>query len=75
MLAYISWNVNPDIFSLGPLTIRWYGLLFATGFYLSYLLIKKFYIKDDVHLDWLEKLTVYMFIGVVVGARLGHCFF
>ena len=75
MLNYIVWDVNPDIFHIGSLTIRWYGLLFALGFYLGYLILKKIYIKEDIHLDWLEKLTVYMFVGVVVGARLGHCFF
>ncbi len=75
MIAYITWNINPDIFHIGPLTIRWYGLLFALAFYLGYLIFKRIYKRENIHLDWLEKITVYMFIGVVVGARLGHCFF
>ncbi|NOZ46588.1 MAG: prolipoprotein diacylglyceryl transferase [Chlorobi bacterium] len=75
MLAFINWNVNPDIFHLGPLTIRWYGLLFALSFYLGYIIFKKIYNLENIHLDWLEKLTVYMFLGTVIGARLGHVFF
>lgn len=75
MLAYITWNVNPDLVNIGPLTIRWYGVLFALGFYLGYLIFKRIYTRENIHLDWLEKLTVYMFVGTVVGARLGHCLF
>ena len=40
LLAYITWNASPEIVSIGPLTLRWYGLLFAAGFLaLSILLI------------------------------------
>ena len=35
MLDFIVWNANPDIIS-GPLTVRWYGLMFAVGFLLGY---------------------------------------
>jgi prolipoprotein diacylglyceryltransferase len=39
ILESIIWDVNPDIFSLGPLTVRWYGLLFASGFVFGYIIL------------------------------------
>jgi prolipoprotein diacylglyceryl transferase len=75
LLAYINWNVSPDIFSLGPFTIRWYGLLFALGFVVGYQILFWMFREEGKNLKDLEKLTIYMIIGVVVGARLGHCLF
>lgn len=75
MLAYITWNVDPELINIGPLTIRWYGLLFATGFILGYEVAKKMFRKEGIPLEWLDKAMVYVFIGTLVGARLGHVFF
>jgi prolipoprotein diacylglyceryl transferase len=71
----IHWNVSPDIFSIGPVTIRWYGLLFALSFIVGYQLMLVIFKKEHKTEDELNDLVWYMILGVVIGARLGHCFF
>ena len=74
-LLSIDWNVDPEIFHIGSRGIRWYGLLFATGFLLAYELSKKMFKKEGLPLEWLDKAFLYIFIATLVGARLGHVFF
>ncbi len=74
-LSYIHWNVNPEIFSLGPLSIRWYGLLFATGFLIGYYIVERMFKYENENLKWLDSLFVYLIVATVIGARLGHVFF
>lgn len=75
MLAYITWTVDPDLFSIGPLTVRWYGLMWALGFLLGYWIESKIYLREKMTQDQMDKLFIYMLVGTVIGARLGHCFF
>ena len=75
ILNIINWNVDPEIFSLGPLSIRYYGLFFALGFYFGYMLLEKMYKSENLPLEWAEKVFVYIVIATVVGARLGHVIF
>ena len=77
ILTAINWNVSPEIFRIPflNLEIRWYGLLFATGFFLCYYFISKMFNKENIPIDVLDKLTVYGFLGTLIGARLGHCLF
>lgn len=75
ILNYVTWNVNPEIFPLGPLSIRWYGLLFASAFFFGYLIMQKIFKKEGLTIELLDNLTVYMAIGTILGARLGHCLF
>lgn len=75
MLNYITWNVDPELFSIGPLTVRWYGLLWAVGIWLALLIVQKIF-KKEKHPDaWVDKLFIYTVLGTILGARLGHCFF
>ncbi len=71
----VHWNVNPDIVKLGPITIRWYGLLFATSFIVGYEIMVKIFRKEKKNEDDLNDLIWYMILGTVIGARLGHVFF
>jgi phosphatidylglycerol:prolipoprotein diacylglycerol transferase len=71
----VHWNASPEIFSLGPLTLRWYGLLFATGFALGYQVVKQFFKNEKVPLELLDPLVFYLMVGTIIGARLGHCLF
>jgi prolipoprotein diacylglyceryl transferase len=75
ILTQIVWNVNPEIFSLGPLSIRYYGILWALSFLLGYLIFERFVKKEGLPEGYLDSLTMYMVIGTIVGARLGHCLF
>lgn len=71
----VVWNVDPVIFELGPLSVRYYGLLFIAGFPLGYWLFTKFYKREGVDVKLLEPLLYALLIGTIVGARLGHCLF
>jgi len=75
MLAYINWNVSPVIVDLGPISLRWYGLLFAAGFLVGLFIVRRMFLEERKPEDWLDKAFIYMVIGAVVGARLGHVFF
>ncbi|MFC2151432.1 prolipoprotein diacylglyceryl transferase [Bacteroidota bacterium] len=75
ILSSINWNVDPDIVSFWGLTIRYYGVLFASSFFFGYLIMQKIFKKEGLTVELLDKLTVYMAVGTVLGARLGHCLF
>ena len=75
MLNYIAWNVDPVAFSLGALEVRWYGICWAVGLYLAYLIQVWLYRHDKAPADWPDKIFIYMSLGVIIGARLGHCWF
>lgn len=74
-LSYITWNPDPEIFRIGSIAIRWYGVLFASGFVTGYFLMQHFFKKEGIPLKLLDQLTTTMVIATVVGARLGHCLF
>ena len=74
-LNYITWNVDPVLFHLGSLQVRWYGLLWALGFLIGYFIMKRIYQREKMAEDALDKLLIYMLVSTVVGARLGHCLF
>ncbi len=75
ILAFIHWNVSPEIFSLGPLHVRWYGLLFAIGFLFGYNHGEKMFKHENIDLKWLESLFIYLIVATILGARLGHVLF
>jgi len=75
LLNYITWDVNPVAISLGPLHIYWYGLLWVLGIYLCYLVQIKLYKNELAPKDWPDKIFYYMTLGVIIGARIGHCWF
>jgi len=74
-LNFIHWNVKPEIFSLGSLSVRWYGLLFASGFLIGYYIVEKMFKWENEDPKWLDSLFFYLIIATVVGSRLGHVFF
>ena len=75
LLAYLVWNPDPIIVHVGPLLLRWYGVLFALGFVVSTPVFNHIFRSEHVSPRWVEVLTLYMVVGTVVGARLGHVFF
>ncbi len=75
ILSAIQWDVSPDIVSLGPLTLRWYGLLFASGFIFGQSVMSRIYRWENKPAEDLDKLMLYMVVSTILGARLGHCFF
>ncbi|RPH29416.1 MAG: prolipoprotein diacylglyceryl transferase [Bacteroidales bacterium] len=75
ILASINWNVNPEIFRIGGLAIRYYGVLWALSFYLGYLIFDRFVKREGLPEGFLDSLTIYTAVGTIAGARLGHCLF
>lgn len=75
MFGYIIWDVNPEIFSIGTFSIRWYGLLFASGFLVGQRIMAHIFRKEGLKETLLDSLLLTMVITTVVGARLGHFLF
>ncbi len=75
IISSIFWNVSPEIIKLGPISLRWYGLLFALGFVFGYMILTKIYKLEKKPQADLEQLSIYVILGTVIGARLGHCLF
>jgi len=75
LLAFIEWSISPEIFHLGPVSVRWYGFLFAMAFVAGYFIMTWVFKKESRPQPDLEQLSVYMIFGTVIGARLGHCLF
>jgi len=74
-LTSITWSAQPEIFQIGSFAIRWYGVLFALGFAISYFILVNFFKKEKIPVKLLDELTTYMVVATVIGARLGHCLF
>ncbi len=74
-LLFINWNVNPEIFSLGPISVRWYGLMFAVGFLVGHNIVEKMLKLEGENVKWLDSLFMYILVATILGARLGHVFF
>lgn len=75
MISFITWTADPAIFSLGSREIRWYGLAFAIGFLIGYKIVELMWKREQLPMDWLDKLFLYTMGGTIIGARLGHCLF
>jgi phosphatidylglycerol:prolipoprotein diacylglycerol transferase len=75
VLNFIHWNADPEIFRIGHFAVRWYGLLFASGFLLGYYIGEKMLKSENVPSKWIDSLFFYIIIATVVGARLGHVIF
>ena len=71
----VTWNVDPEIFSIGPVHIRYYSILFISGFIIGYQIFKYFFKRERIPLTLLDPLLYTLLICTVVGARLGHCLF
>ena len=71
----IDWAPNEIFFSLGPIEIHWYSIMFIIAFSLGYYIISKIYINDKKPVELVEPLFIYVVLGTLIGARLGEVFF
>lgn len=72
----INWNLDPTIYWITEtFPLKYYGLFFATGILLAHYVAKRIYAKENIPIENLEKLFIYVVVGIVLGARLGHCLF
>ena len=75
LLSYINWNPSEVMGHIGPVALRWYGMCWLVGLVGSYLMVKWLYKDQKIKDELFDPLFIYCFIGILVGARLGHCLF
>lgn len=70
-------NINPVAFQIGPISARWYGIMYVIGFAASYILVKKQLQKrqKDFGTIDIDNLYIFLILGLIVGARLGYAIF
>jgi prolipoprotein diacylglyceryl transferase len=74
-VAFIYWDVRPEVFQVGAFAVRWYGMFFALLFAIGYFIGRWQLRSEGKSLESLDSLLVYLVAGTIIGARLGHCFF
>ena len=74
-LSVIHWHVDPAILHIGNFELRWYSLLFVSGFILGWFIFKWFFQREKIDTKLLDPLLYTLLICTIVGARLGHCLF
>ena len=74
-LLYITWNPDETAFSIGGFSFRWYSLCWLMGLILAYFIVRKLYKEAKIKDELFDPLFIYCFLGILVGARLGHCLF
>ena len=75
MLDFITWTASPEIFSVGPITLRWYGMMFAIGFLLGFMMVRRMFLREGAPEEWLDYCFYFLIGGTILGARLGHILF
>lgn len=74
-LLAVNWDINPELISIGPVHVRYYGILFISGFILGYRMFIWFFRREHLPIKLLDTL-LYLLLGcTLVGARLGHVLF
>jgi prolipoprotein diacylglyceryl transferase len=75
IFGVITWDFNPEIFSIGNHGVRWYGLMIALALFAGYWIFRRYLRGDKLTSEMVDSLLVYIAIAGIVGARLGHCLF
>lgn len=75
IFSAIHWNIDPEIFNIGSFGVRYYTLCFLMAFVSSYVLMLRIFKRENKPQELLDQLSIYIFIGTLLGARLGHCLF
>ncbi|WP_268229979.1 prolipoprotein diacylglyceryl transferase [Sphingobacterium sp. UT-1RO-CII-1] len=71
----IHWNIDPILFEIGSFGLRYYALCFLAAFAVSYAIMLKIFKQEGKSQELLDQLSIYIFLGTLIGARLGHCLF
>lgn len=74
-LLFVYWAPNEVLFHIGSFGVRWYGLCWLIGIALAFFIVKKLYKEQKIKDELFDPLFLYCFVGILVGARLGHCLF
>ena len=74
-MLFIHWNPDVVAIDLGFLSLRWYSLCWCLGLFAVYKLMHTLYRQQRISEEQFEPMFMYCFIGILAGARLGHCLF
>ena len=74
-LLAVHWNIDPVILHIGGFELRYYSLLFVSGFILGWYIMKSFFVREKISTDLLDPMLYMLLICTIVGARLGHVIF
>jgi phosphatidylglycerol---prolipoprotein diacylglyceryl transferase len=74
-LLYVIWTIDPTLFDLGFLSVRWYGILFAMAFMAGFYILQWMLKRENQPAAWMDSVFLTVMIGTILGARLGHVFF
>lgn len=69
----VIWNPAATAFTIGSFDVRWYSLCWCVGLALAYVVVYKLYKRQQIPAEKFDPLFLYCFIGILIGARLGHC--
>ena len=72
---FVIWNPDLEAFSIGPMTFRWYSLCWLIGLAVAYFVVRRLYKEQKIKDELFDPLFIYCFLGILIGARLGHCIF
>lgn len=75
MLSFIHWSCDPELVRIGSFGIRYYSLCWVIGIASGYFVVKKMFKKEKLDVSTVDALLVYVCLGALIGARLGHCLF
>jgi len=75
IISTIIWDPNDALIDLGFFALRYYSLFFLLAFVSSYIVVKRQFVKHQLDVTLMDSLTIYVVLGTLIGARLGHCFF
>ena len=74
-MLYIDWQPSIEVFRIGIFSLKWYSLLWMFGLMIAYMIVKHLYKQQGIPEEKFYPQFFYCFIGVLAGARLGHCIF
>ncbi|MCB0488152.1 MAG: prolipoprotein diacylglyceryl transferase [Cyclobacteriaceae bacterium] len=74
MMAYVIWDINPEIFE-GVTFFRWYGLCWVLGILAGQRIMVSIYKSEGIPVGEVDRLSIYMMLGALIGARFGHILF
>ncbi len=75
LFCAIEWNPSPELFTIGAFSVRYYSMWWLIGLTSAYFLLRYLYKRQGLHEKDFDRLIIYSFIGIFVGARLGHFLF
>jgi len=75
--AHIQWHLDPVALQLGPLAVRWYGLMYAVAFGIAYWLCNVRLKKESWEFtpEHIDSVLTWLVLGVLIGGRTGYVFF